>query len=121
MNLIDIEAADSPSPIVAEFARGTARHKDGDANRDPANNNNSDTERADSNVGGIDGSDIEGRAGKLGLGTDPRKLSQQKVSTIRKRVEVIKCMVEDTDDNGEKVLSSVQSTSSRPSSVANTT
>ena len=90
--MIYIEAAASPSPIIAAFVRGTARHTAGDANRDPAINNNSDAEGADSNVRGIDGSDIEGRAGELGLGTYPRKRSLQKVSTIRKRVEVIKWM-----------------------------
>ena len=102
MNLIDIEAAASSSPIVAAIARGTARHTAGDADRDPAINNNSDAEGAGSNVGGIDGSDIEGRAGELGLGTNPRKLLLQKVSMIRKRVEVIKWTVEDANENGEK-------------------
>ena len=90
MNFIDIEDPASPSPIVAAFARGTARHTAGDANRDLAINNNSDAEGAGSNVGGIDGSDIEGRAGELGLGTNPRKRSLQKLPKIRNLVEVIK-------------------------------
>ena len=102
MNLIDIEAAASPSPIVAAFARGTARHTAGDANRDPTIDNNSDAEGAGSNVEGIDGSDIGGRAGELGLGTNPRKRFLQNVSTIIKRVEVIKWMFEDANENVEK-------------------
>ena len=100
--MIDIEAAASSSPIVAAIARGTARHTAGDADRDPAINNNSDAEGAGSNVGGIDGSDIEGRAGEIGLGTNPRKRSLQKVSTILKRVEAIKWLVEDANETGEK-------------------
>ena len=102
MNLIDIKAAASPSPIVAAFERGTARHTAGDANRDPEINNNSDAEGAGTNVGGIDGSGIEGRAREICLDTNPRKRSLQKASTIRKRVEVIKWMVEDASDNGER-------------------
>ena len=76
--MIDIEAAASPSPIVAAFARGTARHTAGDANRDPTIDNNSDAEGAGSNVVCIEGSDIEGRAGELDLGTNLRKRSLQK-------------------------------------------
>ena len=70
MNLMNVETTASPSPIFAAFARGTARQTAVDANRDPAINNNSDTEGADSNFGGIDGIDIEGRSGELGVGTN---------------------------------------------------
>ena len=121
MNLIDIEAAVSPSPIVAAFARGTARHTAGDSDRDPSISNNSDAEGAGINVEGIDRSDIKGRAGELGIGTNPCKRSLQRVSTIEKRVEVIKWMVKDANENGEKGVVLRTIISSRPSSVANKT
>ena len=99
---MNVEATASPWPIVVAFARGPARQTAEDTNRDPAINNNSDAEGAGSNVEGIDGSDIEGRSGKLVIGTNPRKRLLQRVSTISKRVEVMKWMVEEANENGEK-------------------
>ena len=75
---MNVDATAVPSPIVAAFARGTVRQTAVDANRDPAINNKSDAEGAGSNVGGIDGTDIEGGAGELGVETNSRKLSPQK-------------------------------------------